>query len=162
MNRREEKITIMNNNAIILQNAINRMAGNSGLLKGLYLPFISSILATQFGLAFCNNVAWFNDWMNRVVFGILMFSLTVISTIVFMILDGKYLVLERKLRKIYDAYCAGIDLDNESDSIKAVDISKELDKQPVSKQLGWSIWLYYPVFCILINVVYLLLTFIIR
>ena len=160
------------NNANILQSNISRMNENSGRLKALFLPFLGIVISMEFATAFGvgQSTPWFNEMINRAVFGIVISTIMFASAILFIFLDYKYLKMERQLRSLYNKYCVNIVLHNndEKDVVfddnvnKLVDISSELNAQEYSRRPGWSIILYYPVVPIITTVSYFLIVFIIK
>ena len=147
------------NTAVILQNNISRMNENSGRLKALYLPYVGIIVSVMFTVGLSNINDWFKVYIHRLWFGGIMVGLLFISAIVFVLLDWKYLSLERKFRHIYTELAIKY-----PDEI--YDISTELHKTELHKKSknklglffykigGWSILPYYTSFVVLITAAY--------
>lgn len=142
------------NTAVILQNNISRMNENSGRLKALYLPYVGIIVSVMFTVGLSNINDWFKVYIHRLWFGGIMVGLLLISAIVFVLLDWKYLSLERKFRHMYTELATEY-----PDEI--YDISAELHKESKNKLGlffykigGWSILPYYISFVALITVAY--------
>lgn len=142
------------NAATILQNNISRMNENSGRLKALYLPFVGIIVSVMFTVGLSNINDWFKVYIHRLWFGGIMVGLLLISAIIFVLLDWKYLSLERKFRDMYKKLA-------EQYSGEIYDISAELHKKSKNKLEsffykigGWSVLPYYTSFVALITVAY--------
>lgn len=142
------------NAATILQNNISRMNENSGRLKALYLPFVGIIVSVMFTVGLSNINDWFKVYIHRLWFGGIMVGLLLISAIIFVLLDWKYLSLERKFRDMYKKLA-------EEYSDEIYDISVELYKKSKNKLGlffykigGWSVLPYYTSFVALITVAY--------
>lgn len=142
------------NTAAILQSNISRMNENSGRLKALYLPYVGIIVSVMFTVGLSNINDWFKVYIHRLWFGGIMVGLLLISAIVFVLLDWKYLSLERKFRHMYTELAREY-----PDEI--YDISAELHKESKNKLRlffykigGWSTVPYYFSFVILIIVAY--------
>ncbi len=147
------------NAATILQNNISRMNENSGRLKALYLPYVGIIVSIMFTVGLSNINDWFKVYIHRLWFGGIMVGLLLISAIVFVLLDWKYLSVERKFRHMYTELATKY-----PDEI--YDISAELHKTELHKKSknklglffykigGWSILPYYTSFVALITVAY--------
>lgn len=142
------------NAATILQNNISRMNENSGRLKALYLPFVGIIVSVMFTVGLSNINDWFKVYIHRLWFGGIMVGLLLISAIIFVLLDWKYLSLERKFRDMYKKLA-------EEYSDEIYDISVGLYKKSKNKLGlffykigGWSVLPYYTSFVALITVAY--------
>lgn len=142
--------------ALIVQNNIARMNENSGRLKALYLPYIGIILTMMFTLAFSDGSGWFSNILHQTYFGLIMALVMGLSTFIFAYLDYKYLMNERKLRAIYNAFA-------EKYPGYVFDISSALgSKNNCSRKAGWSIKCYYPIICAIAIVAYFLVVVVVN
>lgn len=140
----------------IIQNNISRMNENSGRLKALYLPYIGIILTMMFTLAFSSGSGWFSNILHQTYFGLIMALVMGLSTFIFAYLDYKYLMNERKLRAIYNAFA-------EKYPGYVFDISSALgSKNNCSRKAGWSIKCYYPIICAIAIVAYFLVVVVVN
>ena len=115
----------------LVQSVVNRMAGNSALVKTWTIPAVAAILVFS-------GIADFPHWL--VAFG------GCILVIAFWTLDARYLQLERSYIKLYDAVA-------DQSSVKPYD----LDSSPYITEVGsvwniawsWSVLSFYaPLFLI--------------